>query len=588
MSCTTYIHNDPAGGSKYISGTTCFNEVVYYTLTYGQSVCMDDDKPLINCDGLDIDGDCFPQTPTPTPTAPVFCYETQTITELVPWICPNTGEVLNEIIKKIVVGIFNGVGVPSFSHPQYQFTIFNGTDTQYLTVPSNQSSSEFVWISRDYIFNGSTCVSTDYANWSIVSVPEIPLCIPPTPTQTTTPSITPSNTSTITATPSNTSTITATPTNTPSVTPTRAPFNPTTIPDIFQWFDSSVLTGMTLTMDSGKTYVMEWTPRVGNMVAQYSLKNEPQLIENSQGFPYSGVTFFGYNDNLQGFISPEVPAPTGNTTFIVTYVENGEDQLIWSIDTRSGEALSSYYVNRNLVPPGDHTVEMRSIDRLISNRKTSTIINFPKVLGIVSGNTIQTLGTFNDVQNTTFRNYTAGTDMFKIRMGSPDLAIGTSVLYEVIVYNRVLNMSEKNQIENYLKAKWNYANWAPSPTPTATVTATQTVTPTNTQTQTGTPNVTRTPTQTPTQTLTNTLTPTFTSTPTPTRPIYYYNVESTLNCSSISSQNIRTFKQLLPEFGWYCATNGRKYRFVSEISPSSYTLITFNNKSSTICANACI
>ena len=48
MSCNTYVHNDPIGGSKYISGTTCSGTEVYYTLTIGQSVCFNDDLPLIS------------------------------------------------------------------------------------------------------------------------------------------------------------------------------------------------------------------------------------------------------------------------------------------------------------------------------------------------------------------------------------------------------------------------------------------------------------------------------------------------------------------------------------------------------------
>ena len=52
MSCNTYVHNDPTGGSKYISGTTCSGTEVYYTLTIGQSVCFNDDLPLINECGL--------------------------------------------------------------------------------------------------------------------------------------------------------------------------------------------------------------------------------------------------------------------------------------------------------------------------------------------------------------------------------------------------------------------------------------------------------------------------------------------------------------------------------------------------------
>lgn len=64
--CKTYIHADPAGGSKYISGTTCGGIVGAYTLTFGQSICMDDQKPLICCDNFDISVECGPPTPTPT------------------------------------------------------------------------------------------------------------------------------------------------------------------------------------------------------------------------------------------------------------------------------------------------------------------------------------------------------------------------------------------------------------------------------------------------------------------------------------------------------------------------------------------
>ncbi len=68
MSCNTYIHNDTYGGSKNISGTTCDGTVGYYTLTYGQSICMDDSKPLLNLNGLELSGSCLAITPTPSPT----------------------------------------------------------------------------------------------------------------------------------------------------------------------------------------------------------------------------------------------------------------------------------------------------------------------------------------------------------------------------------------------------------------------------------------------------------------------------------------------------------------------------------------
>lgn len=58
MSCNTYIHNDPFGGSKYLSGTTCDGFTGEYTLNYGESICMDNDFPIITCNDLQIDDSC--------------------------------------------------------------------------------------------------------------------------------------------------------------------------------------------------------------------------------------------------------------------------------------------------------------------------------------------------------------------------------------------------------------------------------------------------------------------------------------------------------------------------------------------------
>jgi hypothetical protein len=193
MSCTTYIHNDPSGGSKYISGTTCFGQVVYYTLTYGQSVCMDDSKPLINCDGLDIGIDCFPTTPTPTVTPLVFCYDAQILTEYMPYICPDTAEILNDVIKKLRVSIFSNYA-PNPNHPSYTFTITNGTSTENLVVENGQTYAEFIWISRNYFYTGEYCDYNDFPNWSVSSTP-ISECVPPTPTNTPSHTATPTPTS---------------------------------------------------------------------------------------------------------------------------------------------------------------------------------------------------------------------------------------------------------------------------------------------------------------------------------------------------------------------------------------------------------
>lgn len=70
MSCQTYLHNDPfdSGGTKFISGTTCDGSAASYNLSFGSSVCMEAQLPLVICDGLTISGSCIPPTPSPTPT----------------------------------------------------------------------------------------------------------------------------------------------------------------------------------------------------------------------------------------------------------------------------------------------------------------------------------------------------------------------------------------------------------------------------------------------------------------------------------------------------------------------------------------
>jgi hypothetical protein len=71
MSCITYLHNDPFdSGTKLISGTTCNGVETSVNLNFGETACMDIDRPLVICDGLTVSGTCIPvpTTPTPTPT----------------------------------------------------------------------------------------------------------------------------------------------------------------------------------------------------------------------------------------------------------------------------------------------------------------------------------------------------------------------------------------------------------------------------------------------------------------------------------------------------------------------------------------
>ena len=233
MSCNTYVHNDPIGGSKYISGTTCSGTEVYYTLTIGQSVCFNDDLPLINECGLVISGSCYAVTPTPTTTPYEYCYFSALTYNTVAFSCDNGSSVFN------VYGVFKFYatigGVIVSSHPDLSFVLTNGTDFETVVIPNGQEYTEFVFpkILHNACATGD-CVPTIFPNW-IIYTPPVTNCLLFTPTPTVTPTVTPTNTPTNTATetqtptptntPTTTTTLTATPTNTstPTQTPTQTP-----------------------------------------------------------------------------------------------------------------------------------------------------------------------------------------------------------------------------------------------------------------------------------------------------------------------------------------------------------------------------
>jgi hypothetical protein len=235
MNCSYYIHNDPIGGSKYVSGTTCTGEVVNYFLTYGQGVCMNNYLPLIFENGVVIDGDCTGVTPTPTPTPQTFCYTTTKTFSTVDFYCGFNGVTYQNIYGRI------GINIGNSSHPDYSFGLSNGTINATVTIPNGQTFTEYVYPQIIYsVGDNGSCVEELFVDFNIVSAP-IGICGTPTPTPTQTATPTPSVTTTPTLTPTHTvtPTLTRTPTPTPApdcditytVLPTPTPTNtPTTTP----------------------------------------------------------------------------------------------------------------------------------------------------------------------------------------------------------------------------------------------------------------------------------------------------------------------------------------------------------------------
>jgi hypothetical protein len=216
MSCNFYVHNDPVGGTKYISGTTCSGTVAYYYLTIGQQVCMNSDLPMINLNNLQVGDTCFPVTPTPSTTPYEYCYFSARTYYDAEFQCPNDGLVYSDLYGKLT---FSAAieGNSSSSHPDLSFTITNGTDFETVTILDGQLFTEFVYPKINFFYTETGCEQVVLPDWSLYT-PEVTFCpLTPTPTRTPTQTPTPTNTSTQTSTP------TQTPTNTPTNTTTRTP-----------------------------------------------------------------------------------------------------------------------------------------------------------------------------------------------------------------------------------------------------------------------------------------------------------------------------------------------------------------------------
>jgi hypothetical protein len=482
MSCNFYVHNDSAGGSKYISGTTCSGTVAYYTLTLGQSVCMDDDKPLINLNGLVISGSCFPITPTPSTTPYGYCYvsgETQTFGV---FQCPNNGILYNDIYGKLVLYATIEGNIVS-SHPDLSFVITNGTEFETIVIPDGQEFTEFVYPRVNFFYTETDCLLETLPDWEVFT-PPVTRCLFFTPTPTVTPTVTPTmtqtptntasqtptNTSTSTQTPTNTSTSTQTPTPTttttltPTPSATAGPFTPSGITDLYLWFDAANNSDFSLRVAGGTSFISQWRARYGGQVVNQSEASfQPRYTPGNWGLPYTGVSFTDLADFLSGSTTTTA-IPSGNTTFVVANIPNAVDTVLFQLDTDNGEGVSSLYTtwDQRYLGPDFIIIEMRSVSGASNYDPYNVISKYPKMLGVSTGNTTTQNATFNGVNALTGRTITNGTNIVGVRMNTPAgerKASGNMSLFEVIVYNRVLSNAEQQQVINYLKTKWNYNSW---------------------------------------------------------------------------------------------------------------------------------
>ena len=273
MNCIVYTNNDEFSGSKELSGTTCQGVSGFFYLNYGDSICMDIDRPIILCDYFSIGGMCPTPSVTPsnTPTISLTPSPTPTI-GLTPTpnpVCPqelfasNTNNILSgttgtytrqtTFTGGTMIGGYFITATSAFisgAHPIdgniYSVFAFNvsGTTWYNFIAASNLVNRFNVLISTGAPLNlGGTRIFTPFNSATVTDlvvnnggvifpapgdgsttyIITYPVSCPtPTPTLTQTQTVTPSSTigSTPTQTPSQTLTSTPTPSLTPTTTPT--------------------------------------------------------------------------------------------------------------------------------------------------------------------------------------------------------------------------------------------------------------------------------------------------------------------------------------------------------------------------------
>ncbi len=326
--------------------------------------------------------------------------------------------------------------------------------------------------------------------------------------------------------PQETSTPDVTPTPTPSITPSSSPSLPT--PAL--WYDSTNLGSIDYISSGGTDYVSTWRSIGTYQKALSGTTTDTMPIwSGSSRFPDTPlIVRFSKNTNSalrdwlsQRFDGVSIPQ-SGFTVFEVianpvggNYVFGGTAQFqfpiqLFSANTAGGFGSPTGYVQAFNIGGASNGI---TVVNVISGITTAN--NFSGWSGIALNEKYlytQSIA-YNNQSSPWQLNETGGTlttlvtgntnaDISGISIGLPITSAGTAntafnsgaEIGEIMIYNRVLSAGEITQVQNYLKNKWKYSEWAvipPSPTPTTT----------------------------PTMTPTNTTTPTMTPTPSSTRPL---------------------------------------------------------------------
>jgi hypothetical protein len=339
------------------------------------------------------------------------------------------------------------------------------------------------------------------------------------------PVVSPSPTATLTMTPTNTSTSTNTPT--PSITPSSTPYILPETPAL--WYDATNVGSIDYITSGGTNYVQNWRS-IGvyqKTLSAATINTAPVWSGSSQmpGSPnvvrFVGSTVSGTTKVLSQRFDPTLIPQSGATIFIVvasptgaTYASSASSTFGFVSRLFSGNTTTGGFDTGNLVNSSPQILSQGNLSAFGVTKQgvttqnqfayTGTNLNnkfliaatYPFPTGYFeaeinqSGFTSPNLFTGNTFANS-FNQFSMG-QIFQSAGTFNVNSVNNSEVGEYMFFNRVLTQAEIEQVQDYLRDKWRYDEWAspvPTPTPTDTpsVTPTPSVSPTTTSTPTPSP-----------------------------------------------------------------------------------------------------
>lgn len=230
-------------------------------------------------------------------------------------------------------------------------------------------------------------------------------------------------------------------------------FSPTAVGGCQMWLDAADST--TITQGSGT--VTQWSDKSGSGNNAVPYSTGPQLIANVQN-SLPGLLFSGGNTMKCGAFLTS----TSSSVFIVTKYDSGRIAFaVWKVQ------YGSYVIVGELVKVGVNNTSGYGVDASISILDYTTTHIWAITLS--SSSTANSPFTFNGSRDGNNTLITGTSSIGNATTCEQEVSIGgliesglayygiTGYIHEVIVYNKELNTTQRQNVEGYLAQKWGLA-----------------------------------------------------------------------------------------------------------------------------------